>query len=634
MFPCSHSRVESLEPKGPQTMKRIYTSLAIAFLAIGIASPARTESGTKESPVLTYSAFAMNGEPKYVPGFSHFDYVNAKAPKGGLLRMDALDTFDSLNSFIIKGNPADGLALTYDMLTISSDDEPFSRYGLVAEKTEMPADRSWVIFHINKKARFQDGVPIKASDVVFSFHALVEKGAPLYARYYADVKEVKALDQYRIKFGFGGKINRELPLILGELPVLPEHYWKNKDFSATTLDIPMGSGPYKIEGFKPGRSITYVLNDNYWAKDLPVNVGRYNFKRIRYDYYRDETVALQAFKSGEYDFRRENSSKNWATEYQGPPFEKGLIKKEAIPNNVPQGMQCFVMNQRRELFKDRRVRQALAFAFDFEWTNKNLFYSMYSRTDSYFENSELQADRPPSAAMLKILEPFRKDLWPEVYTQSYTPPSIVGADGMRNNLRNAFELLRQSGWEVKDGVLKNKATEKPFTFEILLYEQTFERVVLPFTENLKRLGIKANVRLIDTSQYINRLRDYDFDMIVFKFSQSLSPGNEQRWFWSSEAAKTPGTRNYCGIQNKAIDQLVDLVISAGSRQELVNRCKALDQALLWGHYVIPNWHYGKFRVAYAAKVKHPDKMPPYDLSLDSWWIDPKLDQATSAKPTK
>jgi microcin C transport system substrate-binding protein len=612
-------------------MKRFFTSLTIALFAISMAGIAGTQRVSKASPIIISNAMAMNGEPKYGSGFAHFDYVNPKAPKGGLLRQWALDTFDSLNPFVIKGNAADGLELTYDTLTVASDDEPFSRYGLIAEKIEMPADRSWVIFHINKNARFQDGAPVKASDVVFSFTTLVKKGSPNYARYYADVKEAQALDQYRVKFSFGGKTNRELPLILGELQVLPEHYWKSRDFSQT-LDPPLGSGPYKIERVNQGRSITYILDDNYWARNLPVNVGRYNFKRIQYDYYRDETVSLQAFKSGEYDFRQENNSKDWATEYQGTRFDQGLIKKEAIKNSVPAGMQCFAMNQRRELFADRRVRYALAHAFDFEWTNKNLFYGTYTRNDSYFENSELQADRPPSAAMLKLLEPFRKDLWPEVYTTSYTPPSTAGNNNLRDNLSKALDLLREAGWTVRDGVLKKTATGKPFTFEILLQQKAFERVILPFTANLKKLGIESSIRFVDTSQYINRVRDFDFDMIVATFPQSLSPGNEQRYFWGSEAAKVPGTRNYCGIQNKAIDRLVDLVISAESRKDLVDRCKALDQALLWGHYVIPNWYLGEYHVAYAAKVKHPDKMPPYSLALESWWIDPSKEREPSNKP--
>jgi microcin C transport system substrate-binding protein len=574
----------------------------------------------------------MSGEPKYGPNFTHFDYANPDAPKGGLFRQWALGTFDSLHPFIAKGNPADGLGLIYETLVIDSEDEPFTQYGLIAEKIEWPTDRSWVIFHINPKARFQDGTPVNASDVVFSFYTLVEKGSPFYARYYANVTEAKALDRYRVKFSFSGDTNRELPMIIGQLPVLPEHCWKDRDFSLTSLDFPVGSGPYKVEKIDQGRSITYVLDDNYWGRDLPINRGRYNFKRMSYDYYKDTTVALTAFISGEYDYRLENVAKNWATAYEGPPFEQGLIKKETIKNGLPSGMQCFAMNQRREFFTDRRVRYALAHAFDFEWTNQSLFYGMYIRTDSFFENSELQADGPPTEAMLKILEPFREDLWPEVYTQDYEPPSTAGKNSLRNNLRKALELLRDAGWEIKDGVLTHTATGEPFTFEILLVQPTYERIVLPFVTNLKKLGIQADVRVVDTSQYINRMRDFDFDMIVSLLSQSLSPGNEQRHFWHSEAADVPGTYNYCGIRNKSIDALVDLVISAESREDLVNRCKALDQALLWGHYVIPHWYSGEYHVAYTAKVKHPANLPPYNIALTYWWIDPNAVSATSTEP--
>ncbi len=621
-----------------KAMKPFILTIILTIIA---SVPARAETvekaaGTEKTPnVIVSHAIAMNGEPKYGPDFEHFDYVNPNAPKGGLVRQDALGTFDSLNPFIPKGNSAAGLDYLFDSLTVRSEDEPFTEYGLVAEKIEWPEDRSWVIFHINKNARFRDGSPIKASDVRFTFDTLVEKGNPLYARYYADVEKVEVLDDYRIKFGFGGETNRELPLILGQLPVFSENYWKDKDFAQTTLEAPLGSGPYAVANIDPGRSIAYELDENYWAKDLPVNRGRYNFQRIRFDYYRDETVSLAAFKSGEYDFRLENISKQWATAYEGPPFVKGLIKKETIENSIPAGMQCFVMNQRRPLFTDRRVRYAIAHAFDFEWTNQNLFYGMYKRTDSYFENSELQVDGVPSEEVLKILEPFREDLWPEVYTEDYEPPSTEGENGLRNNLRDALKLLREAGWAVEKGVLRNKATGAPFNFEILIVQPSFERVVLPFASNLKKLGIKADVRLVDTSQYINRLRDFDFDMIVNVFGQSLSPGNEQRWYWTSEAAKIPGTRNYCGIENPAIDKLVDLVIAAGSREELVNRCKALDQALLWGHYVVPHWYSGEFRVAYWTGLEHPETMPPYGLSLDNWWINPekaRLRKQADAKP--
>jgi microcin C transport system substrate-binding protein len=604
-------------------MKYVYVCVTILALFLAAAPPQRAcaDSGPGSDRILISRAIAMNGEPKYGPDFTHFDYTNPQAPKGGNLRQAALGTFDSLNPFIAKGNAASGLGLLFDTLMERSLDEPFTLYGLVAEKIERPADRSWVVFHINPKARFQDGTPVKASDVVFSFNTLVKKGSPFYARYYADVTDVTALDSQRVKFSFGGKINRELPLILGELQVLPEHYWKDRDFSLTTLDAPLGSGPYKVASLDPGQSITYALDESYWGRDLPVNRGRYNFKQVRFDYYRDNVVSLTAFKSGEYDFRQENISKQWATAYTGPPFEKGLIKKEAIQHRIPAGMQCFVMNQRRPLFADRRVRYALAHAFDFEWSNQHLFYSMYRRTDSYFENSEMQAEDLPPKAELALLEPLRADLWPEVFTKDYTPPSTAGKGGLRKNLRQALKLLREAGWQVKDGTLRNAATGKPFTFEILLVQASFQRVVLPFVANLKKLGIHADVRLVDTSQYINRMRNFDFDMVTNVFGQSLSPGNEQRWYWSSEAAKVSGTRNFCGIQNKAVDRLVELVIGASTRDELVTRCKALDRALLWGHYVIPHWYSGEFHVAYAAKLKHPQRLAPYGLDVFSWWIE-------------
>lgn len=599
----------------------LYTIIIAALIAAALPQTVYAESGPEGRSINISHGIAMNGSPKYGPDFFHFDYVNPQAPKEGLLRQAAIGTFDSLNQFIAKGNPADGLGLIYDTLMESANDEPFTLYGLVAAKIEWPADRSWVIFHLNPKARFHDGTPVTASDVVFSFNTLIDKGTPLYARYYADVAEVKALDDQRVKFSFGGKVNRELPLILGQLPVLPEHYWKDRDFSLTTLDPPLGSGPYKVASLDQGRSISYVLNDNYWGRDLPVNRGRYNFKKIRMDYYRDAVVSLAAFKSGEYDFRLENISKQWATAYKGPPFEKGLIKTETIKHSIPSGMQCFVMNQRRPLFTDRRVRYALAHAFDFEWTNQHLFYSMYNRTDSYFENSEMQADGPPSKAELTLLEPLKEHLWPEVFTTDYVPPSTAGKGSVRKNMRAALRLLREAGWEVKDGKLRNSKSGQPFSFEILIRQPSMERVVLPFKANLEKLGIAAKVRQVDVSQYINRLREFDFDMIVHVFGQSLSPGNEQRWFWHSEAAQVPGTHNFCGIRNKAIDNLVELVISATTREELVTRCKALDRALLWGHYVIPHWYTGEYHVAYAAKLKHPKRLAPYGLDLFTWWIE-------------
>ena len=594
-------------------------TLPVLFLILlFVLLPGTSGAGTDD--VTRSHALAMSGSPRYQVGFSHFDYVNPDAPKGGLLRQAAIGTFDSLNPFIAKGNPAQGLGLTYDTLTVKSDDEPFTEYGLLAESIELPADRSWVVFHLRPEARFHDGTPVRAEDVVFSFNALVEKGSPTYARYYANVAEVEALNPQSVRFTFSGDLNQELPLIVGQLQILPRHYWQDRDFSKTTLEPPLGSGPYRIAAVDQGRSITYERVQDYWGANLPVNRGRHNFGAMRYDYYRDATVALTAFKSGEYDFRLENISKNWATAYVGPPFDAGQIITEEIPHNIPSGMQCFVMNQRNPLFSDRRVRYALAHAFDFEWTNEHLFYGMYTRTESYFDNSDLASSGRPSKAELDILEPLREHLWPEVFTEHYQPPHTSGRHTLRSNLRDALRLLREAGWEFHGGRLRHGETKAPFEFEILLVSSSFERVVLPFAKNLEKLGIRASVRLVDTSQYINRIRDFDFDMIVNVFGQSLSPGNEQRWYWTSEAAEVPGTQNYCGIKNPAVDALVDLVIAAPTRRELVTRCRALDRALLWGHYAIPHWHSQVFRVAYWNKLHHPEVTPPYGLPLETWWI--------------
>jgi microcin C transport system substrate-binding protein len=587
--------------------------------------PAPVAVSAQEESIVSH-ALAMAGVPKYPAGFASFDYVNPEAPRGGEVILSAIGTFDTFNAFIVKGAPAQGTGLIYETLTARSLDEPFSQYGSISEKIELARDRSWVVHHLNPSARFHDGRPVTAEDVVFSFYTLFEKGDPLYKRYYADVTRVEALDERRVKFHLGDKTNPELALIVGELPVLPRHYWEGKDFARGDLEIPLGSGPYRIEKFQAGRSVTYRRVADYWAKDLPVNKGQYNFDAVTYEYFRDATVALQAFKSGEYDYRMENIAKNWATQYKGPPFDAGMIVVEEIPNQVNQGMQCFAYNTRRPVFEDRRVREALAYAFDFEWTNQNMFYGQYVRSKSFFSNSELAARGVPNLEALEILEPFRKLLWPEVFEKPYEPPSTEGPGGIRQNLATAMKILGQAGWEVKKGKLTHTETGRALEFEILLMDSSFERVVLPFKKNLERLGVSMNVRTVDIPQYINRVREYDFDMIVATFAQSESPGNEQRLYWSSEAAGVPGTRNYCGIRNKAIDQLVDLVISAPDRKALVDRCRALDRALLWGHYVIPQWHTNTFRVAYWDKLQRPSVTPKYDLGFFSWWVDKAKDE--------
>ncbi len=567
-------------------------------------------------------ALAMHGEPKYGPDFEHFAYANPDAPKGGTVTFAAIGTFDSLNPYILKGVPAVGLGLVYQSLTTNSLDEPFTEYGEVAATITTPADRSWVVFDLRPQARFNDGTPITAEDVAFTLEILKSKGHPFYRAYYKAVERVEVLGERRVKFIFAKGVNRELPLIVGQLPVLPKHWWEGRDFQAVTLEPPLGSGPYRVAEVDPGRSIVYERVKDWWAKDLPVNRGRFNFDRVRYDYYRDANVALEAFKAGQYDIRLENVSKFWATGYDGPALERGWIRKEEIPVERPAGMQGFVFNTRKSIFRDRRVRWALAHAFDFEWTNKVLFYGAYTRTDSYFENSELEAQGLPSPAERELLEPWRDRLPPEVFTRDYEPPRTDGSGNIRPNLRKALRLLREAGWEIRNGRLTHRETGEVMRFEILLVSPSFERVVGPFVKNLKRLGIEASYRTIDPAQYQNRLDNFDFDMIVTVWGQSLSPGNEQRNFWTCEAAETRGSRNYAGICDPAVDDLVEKLIAAESREQLVTAARALDRVLLWGHYVIPHWYIPYERVAYWNKFSRPEVLPKHGLDLFAWWVDP------------
>ncbi len=581
------------------------------------------------SATYAYSAneihgLAIHGETRYPANFTHFEYVDPDAPKGGEIIINSVSSggFDSLNPYILKGEAASGIQeYLYETLTSMSSDEAFSRYGRVAKSMEVADDRSWIIFNLNEKARFHDGHPVTSKDVVFSFNTLLEKGHPSYASYYRDVEKVEALSRHRVKYSFKVKNNRELPLIVGNTPVMPAHYWKDKDFTQTTLTPPLGSGPYKISHVDPGHAITFERVKDYWGQNLAVNRGRYNFDKITIDYYRDNTIALQAFKSGEYHFRTENTSRNWATSYTGPNFENGHIVKREIRHQLPTGMQGFVYNTRRSLFKDAKVRQALNYAFDFEWTNKQLFYGAYTRTNSYFSNSELASSGLPSPEELAILQPFKGQIPEQVFTTPYQAPTTDGSGSVRNNIRSALRLLKQAGWQVKNKKLVNDKGE-PFAFTILIVSPDFKRIVLPFKKNLARLGIDANIQLVDTQQYINRVQSFDFDMTVTVFGQSLSPGNEQYNYWHSSSADQQGSRNWIGIKNPVIDKLVEGVIAAPDRESLIHRTHALDRVLLWNHYVVPHWHTRNFRVAYWNIFSQPSIQPIYDLGFDNWWIDP------------
>ncbi len=567
-------------------------------------------------------AIAMYGEPKYKAGFERFEYTSEKAVKGGELKLYSQGTFDTLNAFVAKGNPASKLYLTYDTLTVSSSDEPFTHYGLVAESMEYPEDRSWIIYHLDRAAKFHDGHPITAEDVVYSFQLLIEQGNPFYEFYYADVEDVSALDSHKVKFKFKNNVSRETLLITGQLPVLPKHYWAGRNFAESTLDVPVGSGPYQIAKVDPGRQIVYQRVDNYWAVNHPTRRGLYNFDQIIIDYFRDNVVALEAFKSGEYDYRRENTSKLWATAYTGKNIDNGSMIREEIPHQNPSGMQAYIYNLRNPVFQDVELRKAIGYVFDFEWTNKNLFYGAYERTESFFENSDLASSGLPSPAELDLLEPFRDQLPESVFTEAFRAPVSDGDSRNRKNMRTAKDILDAAGYSVTSGQLYNPqglAVE----FEILMFNPTFERIANPFVKSLKRLGIKANVRVVDASQYINRLRSFDFDMTNLVISQSLSPGNEQRDFWHSSAVDEPGSRNRIGVNHPAVDALVEEVIRAQDRESLLTATHALDRVLLHLHLVVPHWHSKIHRLAYWNKFERPEVSPNYDvgytIGLMTWW---------------
>jgi len=573
------------------------------------------------SKVPKVSGFAMHGEPDLDKDWQHLPYVNPKAPKGGKVSLPAIGTFDSLNPYISKGTAAEGLELIYDTLTQASMNEPFSVYGLVAKTMQIPADRTWVIFQLDPNAAFHDGHVIDAGDVVFSFNTLTKKGQPLFQLQFLDVLDVQALNKHEVLFRFKHGLNRELPLVLGQLPVLPEHSWKSKDFTKPGLTKPLGSGPYTVGDLKPGKFIRYQRFEDYWAKDHPLNVGRYNFDQVGYEYFAESNIALEAFRTGEYTFRAENNSKFWATSYEGQKFKDGTIEKTTVATARPVGMQGFVMNLRKPLFQDPALREALGFAFNFEWSNENLFYSQYKRTRSFFENTELAATKLPSKAELRLLEPLKDQLPERVFTQVYQPPSNTQSGDLRGNLRHAKKLLQDAGYTLERQRLISPDDE-PVRFEILLYDTGFERIVLPFIENLKRLGIHAQARRIDVNQYIERMRDFDFDMLISTFPQSLSPGGEQRNYWHSSAVDRRDSRNLAGIKSKAIDKLIEHVVLAKSREDLITASRALDRALQWSFIVIPNWHVSYDRLAYWPPITEPEKHPKYNLDLNAWWSAP------------
>lgn len=561
---------------------------------------------------------SMYGDFKYASGFTHFEYVNPNAPKGGVFKQAAIGSFDSLNPFIVKGNAAAGINMIYDSLLKSSSDEPFSSYGLIAEKVKVADDLSSVTFLINKSARFHDGKSIQASDVKFSFELLIEKGDPQYRSYYSGVREVVVDNPLQVTFYFKEIGNRELALIIGQLPILPEHYWRDKDFSKSGLTLPLGSGSYRVESLQPSKRITYQRVKDYWARDLAVNKGMHNFDSMIFDYYRDDSIAFEAFKSGAFDYRFETSAKRWATGYSDASFLSGQIVTFTIADKTPQGMQGFWFNLRRDKFKDIHVREAISLLFDFEWTNKTLFFNAYTRNNSFYAGSELATGRDISQPELDILSPYRA-LLPDAV---FKPLEFAQSDGdgnIRLQMRKSVKLLEQAGYQLKKGKMQDSKGEQ-LSFEFLLYSKDFERVVHPFRRNLQRIGIKTTIRLVDTSQFINRLNNFDFDLLSMRQGQSISPGNEQLSYWGCDSAMEVGTRNWAGICSSVIDKLATKLIMAQTREELVHTTQALDRVLLAEHIVIPQWYLPAYRIAYWNKFSRPQIEPVYELGLSTWWL--------------
>ncbi len=605
-----------------------------ALAALGLPGGARVigvraqESETGATSALAWRhGLSLFGDLKYAPGFSHFDYVRPDAPKGGRVRLFAVGSFDSLNPFTFKGEPASAGSTIIDRLIKPALDEPGSEYGLIAEAVAHPEDFAFVAYRLRPQARFHDGAPITPADIVWSMENL-RRAHPFFAFYYRDIDKVEQTGEREVRFIFKVKGNRELPQITGQMPVLPRHWWtatgadgKPRSLSETILEAPLGSGAYRIDAFKPGEFIRLKRVDDYWAKDLPVNVGYDNFDEIEVIYFRDETVALEAFKADEYDWRNENNSKNWATAYDFPAVERGDVVLEKFHLKNSQGMQAFVFNLRRQKFADRRVREAFNYAFDFEWANRNLFYGQYTRTNSFFSNSELAAKSLPEGRELQLLEQIRDKVPPEVFTKEFRNPVNDTPQQQRANLRRAFELLSQAGWKRKGRWLANEKGE-PFEVEFLLVSPAFERIVLPYAKNLERLGIRVQVRTVDSAQYERRVKNFDFDIIVASWGQSLSPGNEQLNYWDSAAADRPGSRNLAGIKDPAVDWLIERIIYARSREELIAATRALDRVLLWNHYVVPTWHITYVRTARWNRFGKPARIPEHSVGFpDIWWFD-------------
>lgn len=608
----------------PAMLRRDLLASGLALGTLPLARPLRAANPAGPvdgSGAVRTHALSLLGEPALPPDFAHWPWVNPDAPKGGEIVRSALGSYDSFNPFVLRGTAAFGVTQIWETLLRDSADEASTAYAHLAAAIELPADRLSVTFELREQARWHDGRPVTAEDVAWTFNTLRQHGRPHYRAYYADVTEVVAEGPRRVTFRFKSNENRELAQILGQLPVLPKHWWEGRDFARPSLDVPLGSGPYRVERFEAGRSLVLRRVPDYWGRDLPTMRGTANFDVIRFEYFRDSRVVLEAFKAGQIDFRQENIAKEWATAYDFPAVRRGLVKRDEIRHEIPTGMQAFAVNLRRPLFQDARVREALGLVFDFEWMNANLFYGSYTRTESYFSNSELASHGLPEGREREILEGFRGRVPEQVFTTEFRLPKTDGSGNNREGARRALALLREAGWTVRDRRLVN-AQGQPFAFEILLGEPSFERVALPYVQWLQRLGVEARVRTVDPAQYQKRVESFDYDMTVESIGQSASPGNEQRDFFTCARAQEPGSQNVAGICDPVVDELVELVIAAPDRRELVARTRALDRVLLWHHYMVPHWHSQTFRVAYWDKLGRPPRNPRYALALDSWWVEP------------
>ena len=602
-------------------MKRLINSLlAAALVAVSVSA---AQQAVAQDVTKTW-AMAEFGEPLYQDGIEHWPYVNPDAPKGGTIVLSAFGSFDSLNSYILKGEWPRSIGLVGDSLMVNSADELASAYGLLAETAEFPADKSWVIFNLRPEAAFSDGTPITAHDFKFAFDTIRTHGRPFLKTFYDEVEGIEVLEDHKLKFNFTTTDSMKPLLRVAGMSPLSVEYWKDKDISKTYLDPAPSSGPYKIANVDPGRSISYELVDDYWGADLEVNKGTNNFKTIRYDYYSDTEVMVEAFKAGDVDYRAENSSKRWATAYQIAEVDNGNIILDTPPDNQPQGIQAFMMNSRREQFADQRVRKALGFLYDFEATRRTILYNQYERINSYFPNSDYGASGVPTAEELELLEPYRDKLPPEVFTDAYVSPVTDGSGRNRKQLREAIRLFKEGGWELSDGKLMKDG--KQMKIEILLVSPDQQRVQAIFLQNMKKAGIDAEFRVVDSSQYQVRIDDFDFDIVSVKFNFFPPPGTELRSFYGSEAADERGTGNYTGIKNEVVDELIEQVVSAPTHEQLKVASRALDRVLLWNDYVITQFFNAEFRLAYWNRFGQPETRPKYGTGFPgTWWLDESLD---------